>query len=151
MKKTIALLLCPLLLLSFFSCGEKNYEIDPAALAASLLAADCFELTPEEVPGELALITYGADGEAEAIAYRGTGATAEEITVFTAKDAASAETVLQTAKAYLAAQEALYRKYNAKEADRLNAAIAVQKGKYVVIVVCDDYAAANAVIDKTFG
>ncbi len=150
MKKTIACLLAALCLFCCVSCGEKNYEIDPSALARDLLAADCFELPPAEVPGALAGIAYGTEDGVDAVAYRGAGATAEEITVFTAKDAAAATTVLETAKQYIAAQEAIYRKYNAKEADRLNAAIVVRKGKYVVVVVCDDYAAAKAVIDKAF-
>lgn len=149
MKRIICLTICALICLcSFVSCGEKEYDIDKGALAAALVAGGCFQDTLSEVPDSLLKYTYQVDEGVSAVLYRGTNVTAEEITVFEAADSTAATAVLDVAKGYISTLAQTYDKYNAAEAARLRDAIIVQKGRYVIVCVCNDKAAAEKIINE---
>ncbi len=149
MKRTLTALLCVLLLITaLFSCGEKEYSIDKAALAAALVQANCFSDTLIEVPSQMLKYSYQVSDDISAVLYRGTNTTAEEITVFEAPDSESAKTVLDTANSYLSTLAATYDQYNAKEAARIRDAIVIRRGKYVIVCVCNDKATAEKIINE---
>ena len=149
MKRFLAALLCLLICLTaLFSCGEKEYNIDKAALAAALVEADCFADTLIEVPSQMLKYSYQVSEDVSAVLYRGTNTTAEEITVFEAPDAEAAKTVLETANAYLTTLAATYDQYNAKEAARIRGGIVIRRGRYVIVCICNNNAAAEKVINE---
>ena len=64
--------------------------------------------------------------------YLGSGATAEEIAVFIAKDEQSAKDVLSCVEERVAERKDSYRDYVPKELPKLNDAVLFQEGNYVV-------------------
>jgi hypothetical protein len=79
--------------------------------------------------------------------YESTGATAEEVAVFEAKDEASAQTVKKAAQDRIENQKEGFQDYQPKEMTKLKNPILVQSGKYVVLCVSNDNTAAQKAID----
>ena len=150
MKKGIAIALLAAILLCFAACGEKTYSIDTEALGAALNEAGIFLDTLAELPAGMLPNFYSVAENVTAVLYRGTGATAEEITIFDALDADSAATVAETAQKRLTELAGVYDQYNATEAARLRNAICLRRGRYVVVCVCNDNAAEQKIIDQFF-
>jgi len=149
MKKLISVfLLCVIALTAFSACGEKEYDIDKEALAAALVDGGCFKDIMSQIPEQMLRYSYTVADNVSAVLYRGTNATAEEVTVFEAPDAAAAKAVLDIAKSQVETLAKTYDSYNATEAARLRDAIILQKGKYVIVCVCNDKAKAESVIKE---
>lgn len=149
MKRIISLILFAVLcVLPFASCGEKDYNIDKAALAKALVDGGCFQDSMMEVPSQILKYSYEVSEDVSAVLYRGTNATAEELTVLEAPDAEGAKAVLDSASAYLDTLAATYDKYNAAEAARIRNAIIIRRGRFVIACVCNDKAAAEKIIDQ---
>lgn len=150
MKKTMALLLALVCLLTVFAgCGGKK-ELDPQKLADELLKGAKFVDSMNQVSDAVIPILYDID-EADytsALVYCGTAATAEEIAVFKAADAAAADRLMKAARARVDHQIEVYSSYGPEAARTLQDGIIRQSGDYVVVVVCSDAAGAKKIVDK---
>lgn len=149
MKRGVALLLLAVLLLCAAGCGE-SYSIDPSALGSALNGAGIFLDTLTELPGKMLVSFYAVAEDVTAVLYRGTGATAEEITIFTAPDDDGAQSVEQIAQKRLNDLANVYDQYNMTESARLRGALCLRRGKYVIVCVCNDNAEAQKIIDGFF-
>ena len=150
MKKTTALLLALMCLLTALTgCGGKK-EMDPQKLADELLSGAKFVDSMNQVSDTIVPILYDVD-EADyssALVYCGTAATAEEIAVFKAVDAAAAERLMKAARARVDHQIEVYSSYGPEAARTLQDGIVKQSGDYVVVVICADSAGAKKIVDK---
>ena len=102
MKRKIALLLSLVCLFSAFTgCGGGKKELEPRSFVDELLAGARFTDSLNQLDDPVVPLLYGVDAAdyTEAIVYCGTAATAEEIAVFTARDAAAADRLLTAARA----------------------------------------------------
>lgn len=108
------------------------------------------ELSP--VAQKTAVNLYGLDAAdvAKARVYESTGATAEEVAAFEAKDDAATAKVEQAVQQRVEDQKSAFQDYQPKEMTKLKAPLMVRSGKYVVLVVADDTSAAKSVTDKYF-
>ena len=130
-------------------CGG-SATVDTDALVQSLLndvsyTQELTQLTEEQVENYITM-----EDEVEVVMYMGSGSTAEEFAVFTAKDADTALTMKANVEMFLDAQAASFEAYIPEEAKRVEDAVVVQNGNYVVFCVSDDAAKAESVIKEAF-
>ena len=151
MKRTLSLLLSLMLLAALCACGSgKTADFAPADLTAALLDSDCFTDLLSEMDTDVALELYGIDKAAVASCsvYLGTGATAEEIAVFQAKDADSAKVIADALSARVKSQITAYENYVPAEVPKLDDAIVCTSGAYAVYVTAADAGGAGKIIDE---
>jgi len=151
MKKTVSILLASVLFVAALcGCGgEKTAALDPTALVNDVLQSCQFTDSLNAVDSKVAVMIHEVDEAdvTDVVYYGGTGATADEVTVFTAADEAAAKRILSQAETYVANRIEAFKDYGPEGALMLENAIVRQSGAYVVIVVCGDSNAAK-VVDK---
>ena len=155
MKKTLAVLAALVLLAGLLcACGDKAEEapaeLDMAALDTALEEGGVFSdiLNP---PFEVDVVTmlYGLD-EADittCLVRCSTGATAEELAVFEAPDAAAAGRIAGAMETRVAAQTESFRNYVPEEVLKLEKAIIRTSGNYVVYITAADPDEAGKILD----
>lgn len=154
MRKLILTGMCALFASAvLFGCssGAKDVSVDEVAdsLAQNVTYAEQLnELEPEAV--ERAFRVDPADISA-VDAYLGSGATVDEVSVWEGTDDSAAERIEQTLKDRLESRKADYSDYMPDEVPKLENAILVRQGKYVVLCVTADAENAQKLIDEALG
>ena len=147
-KQTLAVLLAALL---FTSCsGTKVKDVDIDALAESIVTTVSFDDELEMIDDNMISMLYDIDGYVDAVLYKGSGATAEEVAVFKMETDADAKTACEEAKAHIRSQIAAYESYMPDEVARLEDAVVRQDGCYVSVVVSADSETAEKLLGDTF-
>ncbi len=154
-KKRAACVLAAAVLLLSAGCARQakpEASADVTAVADEIAKAIKFKDQMSPIEQKTAVKLYGLDDAdvAKARVYESTGATAEEVAVFEAKDDAAAPKVKQAASQRVEDQKAAFQGYQPKEMTKLKTPLLIQSGKYVVLVVADDTSPAKAVTDKYF-
>ena len=150
MKRKIAWLLALVCLVSALTgCGGKK-ELEPRAFVDELLSGAKFTDSLDQLDDSIVPLLYGVDAAdyTSAIVYAGTGATAEEIAVFTARDDAAADRLLTAARTRVDDRIESFKNYGPAAAMTLENAIVEKNGKYVIVVVCSDSEGAAKIADK---
>lgn len=152
MRKVLAALTAALMLFTLISCGggETNESVDLAALAQILLADGSFDDALAQIDDDTVTMLYGIDNAAEQVVYIGSGATPEEIALFSFATAAEAEAGFALAQMRIADQKEAFSDYNAWEMPKLDEAVVKQYGTYVVLCVSGD-GRAEAILAETLG
>ena len=154
MKKRLAVILSILVMaVIFVSCGGESLTIDVEVAADALHANITYEDDMKELDSSMLGTTYPelkAEDVVKSKVYTSLAATTEEIAVFEAKDAAAADRIEAAMKARVTAQKELYESYAPEEAARVQKAVIVKKGNYVLFCVAGDPAKAEAEINKLF-
>lgn len=132
-------------------CGTSAAKnVDTEELVNALLDEISYdeELTEIETDtiGNYVLLEDGVD----AVMYMGSGATAESVAVFTADDEESALKQSTNVENYLADQKSAFKDYLPDEAKRIEDAVLVTEGNYVVLCVSGDSEKAQEIIDQSF-
>ena len=81
-----------------------------------------------------------------ASAFHSTGATCEEVALLTFADESGAQTAVSALKHYIAAQIETNKNYRPAELPKLNQAILEQRGTDVLLLVANDYSAAQPLL-----
>ena len=150
-RRVLCGMLAAVCCLALAACGgEKAVEVDAAALAQKLVGGLQFRDEMAQIDGAIAQQRYGVDETIEVTMYRGSGATAEEVTVLKAADEEGAQQALAAANKHIEDQIAMFENYIPAEVKILNTAIVQQRGNAVVLVVADDPAAAQEILDEYF-
>ena len=131
-------------------CGSSAKEIDAAALAESLVNEITYEDKLESVDADTISKYIEVPENTDSVMYMGSGSTAEEVAVFTSKDAAAAGETLKKVQEHLDDQTASFKAYKAEEAKRVEDAVLKQEGNYVILCVSGDADKANEIIEKAF-
>ena len=120
------------------------------AFVDELLSSARFTDSLNQLDDPVVPILYGVDAAdyTSAIVYAGTGATAEEIAVFTARDDAAADRLLTAARTRVDDRIESFKNYGPAAAMSLENAIVEKSGKYVIVVVCSDSEGAAKIADK---
>ena len=151
MKKTIALLLAVVFLLTAFSgCGGKKKQLEPEAFVQELLSGAKFTDSLNLLDDPVVPLLYGIDQAdySKALVYCGTAATAEEIAVFEAVDDAAAERLLKAARERVDHQIEVYKAYGPAQAMTLENGVVGRTGNTVVVVICADSDGARKITDQ---
>lgn len=151
LKLFLPVMLILALLAGCSSQGAKS--VDAARAADDLKSALTFKDELSEATQAVRDRTYGIT-EGDIVAgklYLSSGATAEEIAVFGAKDDAAAERLLAAAKERVEAQKTAFEDYAPAEMTKLNSAVVERKGKIVALCIADDSAAAQKKVQELIG
>ncbi len=151
MKKLSVILAALAMTMSLVACGggeEKVTEIDTAALAERLVSEVTYteELTENDVENYF-ILEEGVEG----ILYMPAGYSGEEVAVFTAPDEETAIATKESVEALLAEQSAAMAAYAPDAVERIDNAVLVQNGNYVILCVSEDSEAAEKIIKEAFG
>ena len=149
MKKTwLAASMAALLLTS--CSGNTAKDVDIEALAQEIVQTVAFDDTLEEIDDSMIPMLYDIDGYTDAVLYKGSGATAEEIALFKMGSVSDAETAYKEAEAHIQSQVEAYESYMPDEVTRLEDAVVRQDGTYVSVVVSADSEAAEKLLEDSF-
>lgn len=154
MKKTVALFFTILFLLAAGCSGKGgDVSVDVPKAADRLIAGISFSDQMAAVDDKVTQRLFGlGDGDAvESKVYEGTGATAEEVAVFEAKDADAAGRIRDAAEKRVEDQREAFRDYQPKEMEKLKSPVLEVKGNYVFLCVSDDNDAAEKLIGEITG
>lgn len=131
--------------------GSKSATVDTSALAKSLTSEITYENDLNEIDADTIENYIAVEEGVEGSMYMSSGSTAEEVAVFTAPDSETAKKMESNVEAFLSDQKASFKDYIPEEAARIDEAVLVQDGNYVVLCVSGDSDNAQKIIDKAFG
>lgn len=155
MKKTLtltALGLAAALMLTGCSSGGASLKQPAADSADKLVSTLSFQDTMSPINESMISTLYGiaaSDVKAEKV-YVSTGATAEEVAVFEAKDTAGAAKVKAAVETRVDDLKSNFTNYVPAELQKLQNPVIVQKGNVVVFCTSNDSAAAQKAADELF-
>ena len=154
MKKIISVVSLAFVCIFLFSCcgKEPDVKIDVSALTESLQTDLDFTYKMEQVDEDIALSMYSVDASdvSTVIMYSAGGVSAEEIAVFEAVSTEAAERIRKSAKLRIEAQIESFTDYVPAEIPKLNNAVVLVKGNYVVVCVSPNYMKATEAINAFF-
>lgn len=144
MKKYLFVVLTFCLLLPLAACGggqEQEAPFDPAADAQTLLASGAFSEELTEIDQAIACALYGIDEAAvtASAVYGSTGATAEELALFTLKDEQAAQAALTRLQYRVEDRTEEMAGYLPNEIPKLEDAVVTARGCSVLLAVAGDY------------
>lgn len=158
MKKTFAALLTGVLLLGLLAgCGNTTQpaaELDLTAVEAALEKAEVYSdiLNPAFDDMETVAMLYSLDAAdiQSCIVRCSTGATAEEMALFQAKDEAAAQRIEAAMAARVETQKTAFENYVPEEIPKLEQAKILRSGVYVAYVTAADAEAAGTTLNGFF-
>ena len=154
MKKTLSLLLVSVLLLALCACGGGSGKtIDLNALAQELISGGVFTDTMSQPAEGIPARIYGfQDADvAEVVMYTGTGAPAEEIFLVKTSGGSAISALKTACQTRIDNQKQSFQAYSPEDVAKLDSAVLVTSGDYVLLVVANDAAAAQAIVDGYIG
>ncbi|TGJ77077.1 hypothetical protein CAGA_11530 [Caproiciproducens galactitolivorans] len=150
MKRILLFALSAAILLCAGCASKAVKTLDTQEVANKLLSAVPFADQMSQIESETALQLYGLDEStvAKSAVYESTGATAEEVAVFEAKDEKTAKKVKEAAQKRIENQREGFKDYQPKEMEKLKSPVLVTSGKYVILCVSDQNSTAQKIIDS---
>ncbi len=151
MKKLLSGIFASLFCLSLVSCGGKaETPFDPAADAQTLLASNAFSESLTEIDPDIVCTLYGIDPDTVSsfAAYGSTGATAEELAIFSLTDADAAETALTALQYRVDDRIEELTNYLPDEITKLENAVLQIRGSSVLLVIAADYDPIYAFLEQ---
>lgn len=148
-KRTVSLIalfsLFALLLTGLTACGAPK-EVDIETLPEAIVAAVDFEDELTEINEfgvkNMYMMPDGTTGRV----FLGSGATAEEVSVFQCQDEAAAKEMLEAANTHIQSRIAKFQDYEPAQVPLLENALVKQVGNAVVVCVAKDTAPAAKLI-----
>lgn len=139
MKKIAVIFLAAISMLSFFGC-EKAKIFDANILADTLNSNLEFGEALEKTDSEIAYSIYGIDPALcnDAAVYLGSGATADEIAVFSCVDNAAVKKVVEAANNRLDYLHEGYSSYGPDEVPKIEGAKVITEGLTVIVCICEN-------------
>lgn len=153
MKKVSILLTLIMIVLVAAGCSSSQpVTLDVQQTADKLAQEVSFQdqLTILDQDAALKLYDLTADDVQAVALYVGTGATAEEISVWQGKDANAAKNIQNAVNTRIENQKESFVDYNPEEMPKLENPVVVAKGNYVVLCLSNDNDNAKQVIDSCF-
>lgn len=154
MKKTLAILSCLVLAFALVSCGgggsSTSFTLDTKALIDELHGANLFidSLSPISENALNKVVGVSTDGITDFTYEMGTGVTGEELAVITCDSEDSAKKVFEEVTAHREDYMKQYESYAPDALPRMENAVLVQKGVYVIYVSAENDAAAQSIVDS---
>lgn len=153
-KKNIFLKLvaiCSMASVLLLGCGSSSpVSVDTAALTTSLTSDISYDNELSELSEDDITNYVTVEDGVKGVMYMSSGSTAEEVAVFTAPDEAAASTMKNNVQEFLNDQKTSFEDYIPEEAQRIDDAVLVVKGNYVILCVSGDSDKAQEIIDNAF-
>lgn len=149
MKKILSLILSIIICIGAASCSGTAKEIDITALAQELISAQIFDEDLTEVKSSVTAKRLGLPEEniEECVAYAGTKAVVDEIVLIKAKEGTYGD-VQAALNKHVETQIASYSSYRPEEVPKLEDAVSVSFGNYVMLIVANDAEKADEIIQQ---
>ena len=149
MKKLVYIVLA-FCLLFITACGEEAKQIDFDNLESNLLNSNAFSDELTLTDNSIGCYLYGLEEtDAESMSYYfSSGATAEELVVFKAKDTDGVKKLQDAIKARIEYQITAFESYVPEEVPKLDGAVILTSGLTVAMYVAADYEAAKEATEK---
>lgn len=126
---------------------KTDKKLDENALITNLLKTVAFETELKKLDDSVAGGMIATEEGTKLQVYMGNGSYADEIIVMTAENEKAAQTNQENAKTHLDEMETMFRDYIPKEAKKIENAVRVRCGCYVIVCVTSDTDTAKKVID----
>ena len=153
-KKNIFLKLaaiCSMASVLLLGCGSSSpVSVDTAALTTSLTSDISYDNELSELSEDDITNYVTVEDGVKGVMYMSSGSTAEEVAVFRAPDEATASTMKNNVQEFLNDQKTSFEDYIPEEAQRIDDAVLVVKGNYVILCVSGDSDKAQEIIDNAF-
>ncbi len=146
MKKYVAL--CLALCLALTGCAGEAEPFDPASTAQAINASGAFSEELEEMDLGVYARWCGLDEATltDGEVWASSGESAQELAVLVFTDEAAAQEGEQALRGHLDAQYDVNKDYRPKDRPRLEKAVLERRENTVLLLVADDYAAAQKAI-----
>lgn len=128
-------------------CGAQA-TVDTDALTKAVLSEVKFESELTEVNETVLSVTYALPEGAVGTAYLGSSTAADQLAVFTLKNADDAKTVKTMLEQKVTSLHDTFAAYDVPELTKIDNAVIRVKGNYAVFCITDDYENAAKLIDK---
>ena len=152
MKRILACFLAALVLLGAAGCAGQSsaaaMDVEKTADAMAKTVKFSDQMSAVDLKTAEKLFGLDAGIVSAAKAYESTGATAEEVAAFEAKDETAEKQIAAAVKKRVENQKAAFQGYQPKEMAKLQNPLIVEKGKYVFLCVADDTSPARQAIDQ---
>lgn len=125
------------MILFITGCGNEVKTFDPNDLANELIAEVNFDDELTKFEGDISKL-YDLPEVEDYVVYVGSGATAEEIAIFTLKDESDEESVREALEKRVEEQKQSFSNYVPEEVARLDKSVIQSNQKYVVLCVSDE-------------
>lgn len=151
-RKAAAALLAAALVFALAACGqEKEPELNIDEFGEELYAAGTFGEQLYALDESVAQGLYGVDAQTRCWVRAGSGATAEELAVFETEDSQAASALAEKLQARNSDRIESYSSYIPGEVPKLENAVIISGGCYVVLCVATDASAVKELAEKTLG
>lgn len=127
-----------------------TYSLDENKLAKDLLSKVNFDSPLYQVKKSNLNELINTQNVSKAIMYLGNGIYADSIGIFSHESESDAKTTLEAVTKFMEDFQNSFKDYIPKEADKIQNAVLIQKGKYVVFCVSSDYEKAREIIEGAF-
>jgi len=150
--KKIIVGLLSVIAISAVGCAGKTKEITVTELGESLLSNITYEDELAAIDLETAgMIYYLENAEiTNACIYESSGATAEEIAVFECAASTDVNETEAAVRTRIEEQKESFENYVPEELVKLNNAVVIKNGNYVILSVSSDPDAARKIIEEAF-
>jgi hypothetical protein len=149
--KRIKLLWIAAALLTLFACG-RSQTLDPEKLAEALISGVPFAetLTPLEAENARRLYRIDSEDVLQVVAYVGTGATVDEFSIWESAGGSAAKRIQESLQSRIDEQKEGYSDYMPGEVPKLDHAVLIQKGDWIILCISADAEIAKEIIGKGF-
>ncbi len=149
MKRILALLLVAVILTACGKSAVSSVNVDEFAKAISQSLNFDDELMP--IDREMAFYIHDVEELVESVCvYLGSGATAEEVAVFKAKNQIAVKELKEEIAEYIEDKRKEYENYIPEEVARINKAVMVENGNLVVLCINQDNEKSRSFIENYF-
>lgn len=138
MKKLMPIMMTLFLIVSLCACGNKQTkDVTVDGLCSEILEKVTFDETPQKVDESVALTYYNLDADTagEFRVYMTSGGFVDEVSVW---KTSSVEVVRQKINDRIAEQKSSFENYRPEQLPKLDNAIVIQSGDYVVCCITSD-------------
>lgn len=129
--------------------GKQTTELDVEALVQAVLEGVSFdtELAEQDAAVVDSMVMKAVE-DTEVMLYIGDGTCADELLIIAAADTESAKQEIDSVQQHLTDMQQSFRDYLPKEAKKIDDAVILQKGRYIVACVCGDREQAKKIIEE---
>ena len=163
-KRLLSVVLLLTMSLSLLACGNggntgdtnsngnnNTKEVNAADLAQALATQITYTGEMEQLDAEDVEWYIELEEGVTGIVYEVSGVSSEQVAVFTVPEKAAADKTIASINELLADQKDQNAAYDAKVASRIENAVIMHKGNFVILCVSDDSAKAKQIIKEAFG
>lgn len=134
----IVLIIAIIIGVIIFTNKPKDVTIDINQLAEDIMQNTKFEDEMNEADVDTAKILYGIENAVSQKVYISSGATADEVSIFEFANIEDAKSAVEKVNTRISEQKESFENYIPKEVSKLENALVIQRGKYIITCVAND-------------